>query len=107
VWTTVTVLEDPLTHSESLRVVDVALRGKVPAVFGLSSFVVAGGLMSYGPSRPELWRKAALLTDKILRGTKPGDLPVEQPSQFELVINIKTAKALGLAIPQSLLQRAD
>jgi ABC-type uncharacterized transport system substrate-binding protein len=103
----VTVLEDPLTHSESLRVVHVTLKGKVPAAFGLSSFVVAGGFLSYGPSRPELWRKAALLTDKILRGAKPGDLPVEQPTEFELVINLKTAKALGLTIPPSLVQRAD
>jgi putative ABC transport system substrate-binding protein len=103
----VTVLEDPLTHSVSLRIVDVALKNNVPAVFGLSSFIVAGGLMSYGPSRPELWRKAALLTDKILRGAKPGDLPIEQPTEFELVINLKTAKVLGLTIPPSLLQRAD
>ncbi len=103
----VTVLEDGLTNSQSLRVVDVALKGRLPAVFGLSNLVVAGGFMSYGPSRPELWHKAALLTDKILRGAKPGDLPVEQPTKFELVINLKTAKALGLTIPQSLLGRAD
>ena len=103
----VTVLEDGLTNSQSLRVVDVALKGRLPAVFGLSNLVVAGGFMSYGPSRPELWHQAALLTDKILRGAKPGDLPVEQPTKFELVINLKTAKALGLTIPQSLLGRAD
>jgi len=63
--------------------------------------------MSYGPNRPELWHKAALLTDKILRGAKPGDLPVEQPTKFELVINLKTAKTLGLTVPRSLLERAD
>ena len=103
----VTVLEDGLTNSQSLRVVDVALKGRLPAVFGLSNLVAAGGFMSYGPSRPELWHKAALLTDKILRGAKPGDLPVEQPTKFELVINLKTAKALGLTIPQSVLGRAD
>src|SRR5262249_35502654 len=101
------VLEDPLTNSQSLRVVDVAMKGRVPTLFGLSTLVVAGGFMSYGPSRPELWRKAALLTDKILRGAKPGDLPVEQPTKFELVINLKTARALNLTIPQSLLLRAD
>jgi putative ABC transport system substrate-binding protein len=73
----VTVLEDPMANSQSRRVVDVALKGKVASVFGLSNFVAAGGFMSYGPSRPDMWRRAALLTDKILRGAKPGELPVE------------------------------
>ena len=73
----------------------------------LPNYVAAGGLMSYAPNRADLWRRAARLTDKILRGEKPGDLPVEQPSTFELAINLKTAKALGLTIPQSLLLRAD
>ncbi len=103
----VTVVEDPMIASHALRVVEAALRGKVAAVFGLPSFVAAGGLMSYAPSRPALWREAAVLTDKILRGAKPGDLPVAQPSTFELVINLKTAKALGLTIPPSMLLRAD
>jgi putative ABC transport system substrate-binding protein len=103
----VTVLEDPMMHSQALRIVDVALKNRLPAVFGLSNFAAAGDLMSYGPNRPDLWRKAALLTDKILRGAKPGELPVEQPTKFELVINLKTAKALGLTIPQTLLLRAD
>ena len=103
----ITVLEDPMTNSQSPRVVDVALKGGVPAVFGLSNFVAAGGFMSFGPSRPDMWRRAALLTDKILRGAKPGELPVEQPTKFELVINLKTAKALGLTIPPALLARAD
>ena len=92
---------------QSLRIVEATLRGKVPAAFSLPNYVVAGGLMSYAPNRPDLWRGAARLTDKILRGAKPGDLPVEQPSTFELAINLKTAKALGLTIPQSLLLRAD
>ena len=77
------------------------------AVFGLSNLVVAGGFMPYGPSRSELWHNGALLTDNILRGARPADLPIEQPTKFELVINLKTAKALGLTIPQSLLLRAD
>jgi len=101
------VLEDPMINSQSRRVVDIALKGRAPAVVGLSSLVEAGALISYGPNRPELWRRAALLTDKILRGAKPGDLPVEQPTKFELVINLKTAKVLGLTLPQSLLVRAD
>src|SRR5437899_8289414 len=103
----VTVVEDAMIHSHALRVVDVALKGKVPAVFGLASLVAAGGFMSYGPDRPDHWRKAAMLTDKILRGAKPADLPIEQPTKFELMINLKTAKALGLTVPQTLLQRAD
>jgi putative ABC transport system substrate-binding protein len=103
----VTVVEDPMIQVHSLQVVEAALRGKVPAVFGLSPFVAAGGLMSYAPRRPDLWRQAAVLTDKILRGAKPADLPVEQPTKFELIINLKTAKALGLTIPPSLLARAD
>jgi hypothetical protein len=99
----VTIVEDAMIHSYALRVVDVALKRRVPAVFGLSILVEAGGFISYGPNRAELWHKAALLTDKILRGAKPGDLPVEQPTKFELVVNLKTARTLGLTSPQSLL----
>jgi len=103
----VIVLEDPMTHSQSQRVVDTAIKSKVLSVFGLSNFVVSGGFLSYGPDRRALWRKAALLTDKILRGAKPADLPIEQPTQFELIINTKTAKIFGLTVPHAFLLRAD
>src|SRR5215468_3517288 len=99
----ITVLEDGVINLQALRLVDAALKGRIPTVFGLSSLVAVGGLMSYAPSRPELWRKAALLTDKILRGAKPADLPIEQPTKFELVSNLKTAKILALTIPPSVL----
>jgi len=102
----VMVVEDWMIRLQMSRVAETAFREKVPAVFSLPNFV-AGGLMWYGPNRPDLWRRAARLTDKILRGAKPGNLPVEQFSTFELVINLKTAKALGLTIPPSLLARAD
>jgi len=103
----VTVMEDQMINSQALRIANAALKERVPAVFGLSSVAAAGGFMSYAPSRLDLWRRAAELTDKILRGAKPGDLPVEQPTTFELVITLKTAKALGITIPQSILLRAD
>ncbi len=84
-----------------------AAKSRLPTMFANSDYVPDGGLMSYSPSRPELFRQTAVYVDKILKGAKPGDLPVEQPTKFELVINLKTAKALGLTIPQALLQRAD
>jgi putative ABC transport system substrate-binding protein len=101
------VVGDPMFFRQRVRIVELTLRSEVPSVFGGREYVAAGGLMSYLSSNAWHWRSAAAFVDKILRGAKPADIPVEQPTKFELVINLKTAKALGLTIPQSLLQRAD
>jgi putative ABC transport system substrate-binding protein len=100
-------LEDPFTIAHRTRIVGLALRHRLPAVYAVRPFVDAGGLMSYGPDRADQNRRAAIFVDKILKGAKPADLPVERPTKFELVINMKTAKALGITIPPSLLLRAD
>jgi putative ABC transport system substrate-binding protein len=101
------VTENPLHVEHKISIVGFATRNRLPAIFGERVFVDAGGLMSYGISFADLLRRLPVYMDKILRGAKPGDLPVEQPTKFELVINLKTAKALGLTIPQTLLLRAD
>jgi putative ABC transport system substrate-binding protein len=101
------VLGDPLTYSLRREIADLSAKFRLPAVYPSREWVEAGGLMSYGADRRQMYRRAAEYVDKILKGAKPGDLPVEQPTKFELVINLKTAKALGLTIPPSLLQRAD
>ena len=102
-----TVLPSNRFLREHRRLVDLAAKNRLPAVYTSREFVDAGGLMSYGANQPDLFRRAATYVDKILKGAKPRDLPVEQPTKFELVINLKTAKALGLTIPQSVLGRAD
>src|SRR5215831_1352970 len=101
------VLEDGLINVCSPQIAQVAAKHRLPTIFGLTTFAEAGGLMAYGPSRPELWRRAATFVDKILRGAKPGDLPVEQPVRFDLVINVSTAERLRLTIPPAVLVRAD
>ena len=101
------VLTDPATFSQRAMVADLAAQHRLPAVYELREFVDAGGLMSYGTSLIGMVRRTAVFVDKILKGAKPGNLPVEQPATFELVINLKAAKALGLTIPQSVLIRAD
>ena len=103
------VVDDGVLLSSSLggRIVDLAATSRLPAMYIAKFHVEAGGLMSYGASFPDIWRRAATYVDKILKGTKPADLPVEQPTKFELVINLKTAQALGLTIPPSILFQAD
>jgi putative ABC transport system substrate-binding protein len=101
------VVSDSLFASQRARIVDLAAKSRLPAVYDVRLFPESGGLMSYGPDIADLFRRSATYVVKIVKGAKPADLPVEQPTKFELVINLKTAKALGLTIPPSLLARAD
>jgi putative tryptophan/tyrosine transport system substrate-binding protein len=101
------VEEDSLTYSERNRIIEFAAVHELPAIYGYRDYVVSGGLISYGAKLPELMRQALARIDKVLKGARPGDLPVEQPTNFELVLNSKTAKALGIVIPQSVLLRAN
>jgi putative ABC transport system substrate-binding protein len=100
-------VSSPLFAAQKRQIVALAAKHWLPAMYEHRDFVDSGGLMSYGPNLDDVHRRAAAHVDKILKGTKPADLPVEQPTKFELVINLKTAKALGLTIPQSILLRAD
>jgi putative ABC transport system substrate-binding protein len=97
----------PQTLANLSAIVELAARERLPALYDVRNFVDGGGLVSYGPDLQAMYRRAAGYVDRILRGAKPGDLPIEQPSKFELVINLKAAKALGLPIPQELILRAD
>jgi putative ABC transport system substrate-binding protein len=101
------VIPDIFTNVHRAPIVSAAARHKVPAVHNLSAYARDGGLLSYGPDRVDNWRRAATYVDRILRGAKPAELPVQLPTKFEMVVNLKTAKALGLTVPQSILLRAD
>ena len=96
-----------LINTQQRQVLDFAAKNRLPAMYPYSEFVEAGGLMSYAPNNTDLWRRAADFVDKILKGTKPADIPVEQPTKFEFIINLKTAKQIGVTIPSSVLARAD
>ena len=101
------VVIDPLTNTHRVRINTLALAERLPTMHAIREGVEAGGLMSYGPNVPDLFRRAADFVDRILRGSKPADIPVEQPTKFDLIINLKTAKALGLQVPDRLLALAD
>jgi putative tryptophan/tyrosine transport system substrate-binding protein len=106
-WDALCIAPDPLMTANRLRINGLALAARLPTVYSYRENVEAGGLMSYGPSPVDLWRRAAELVDKILRGAKPSDMPVQQPTKFELTVNLKTAKSLGLSVPAMLIARAD
>jgi putative tryptophan/tyrosine transport system substrate-binding protein len=103
----IVVLQSPFTDAHRTQFIELAARNRLPAIYPRSGFVLAGGLLSYGVSVTDLGRRTAGYVDKILKGAKPADLPVEQPTKFELAINMKTAKALGVKVPNSILVRAD
>jgi len=97
----------PLINTQPRQVLDFAAKNRLPAMYPTSEFVDAGGLMSYAPNYADSWRRAADFVDKILKGTKPGDIPIDQPKKFEFIINLKTAKQIGVTIPPNVLARAD
>ena len=101
------VCGDPLVNANRIRINSLALGARLPTMHGSRDYVEAGGLISYGPNTPNQFRRAADYVDKILRGAKPGDIPVEQPTKFDLVVNLTTARVLGIDIPPTLLARAD
>jgi putative ABC transport system substrate-binding protein len=101
------VLGSGLFFPQARRIAELAARSRIPAMYGSRPYVEAGGLIAYGADLSEIWRRAAVFVDKILKGAKPADLPVEQPSKFELLVNLRAAKSLGLTVPPSLLLRAD
>jgi len=101
------VVPDSVFNTHRARLADLSSRHRLPTMYGQDDYAKAGGLMSYAANRTDLYRRAAGYVDRLLRGASPAELPVEQPTKFELVINLKTAKALGLTIPQSVLIRAD
>jgi putative ABC transport system substrate-binding protein len=101
------VMADPLTTFHRDRIVAHAIKLRLPAIYEVREFVEAGGLISYGPSIMENYRRAAVYADKILKGAKAGDLPIEAPTKFELIVNLRAAKAIGVTIPQTVLLRAD
>jgi len=97
----------PVFYQDRERVIDAAARHRMPSMFGFREFVEAGGLVSYGPSLAGMYRRAADYVDRIARGAKPADLPIEQPTKFELILNLKTARTIGVTLPTSILLRAD
>jgi putative ABC transport system substrate-binding protein len=101
------VIADPMLFSVRQRISDLAIKHRLPSIHGPSEYVESGGLLSYGPSYPDLFRRAAVYVDKILKGARPRDLPIEQPTKFELVVNLKTARTLRMTIPRTILLRAD
>jgi putative ABC transport system substrate-binding protein len=101
------VVPDPLVGANRTRIITLALAARLPAIYGSREYVDAGGLISYGPNLPDLFRRAGDYVDKILRGAKPADIPVEQPTKFDFVLNLTTAKAMGLTVPPTLVSRAD
>ena len=101
------ILDEAMFHQERTRITTLAAQRQIPAMYGHRDYAEAGGLLSYGPHFPTLFRRAATFVDKILKGAKPEDLPVEQPTKFELVINLKTAQTMGLTLPPLLLFQAD